>query len=250
MSRTVILETLRRQWMSIPFIGFVVLTTLVGLVASQMRGIAPVWPSFISLLTLIIGCQSIGPEFSSGTLQLILAKPINRSTYLLSRVAGVLCAVWIAALLPFTAEMIGRVASGNPRENITYLGWTGLNLLLAPILTCALLVFFGSFTRSYFNIALYLGLQIGFEMLMASLAAVAAMAGLDSSGVLGTLGTFLVDHPGVIKALQVVKANLYPDTPHGTFDRDWTLLVLCNAAVALFVACLLFRRREVPYGAD
>ena len=37
---------------------------------------------------LITGCGPIGPEFSSGTLQLILVKPINRATYLLSRVAG------------------------------------------------------------------------------------------------------------------------------------------------------------------
>ncbi|HEX7833733.1 MAG TPA: hypothetical protein VF787_29030, partial [Thermoanaerobaculia bacterium] len=62
-------------------------------------------------------------------------------------------------------------------------------------------------------------------------------------------GRFIAEHPVILEILNVVDQNLYPDlVPR--FDRDWTLMVLANAAVALVLACFMFRRREVPYGAD
>jgi hypothetical protein len=54
----------------------------------------------------------------------------------------------------------------------------------------------------------------------------------------------------VIGALRTIQDNLYPETPLVPFDRNWLLKVFSNAAIALLLACLIFRRREVPYGAD
>ncbi|HEX8153033.1 MAG TPA: hypothetical protein VF698_07915, partial [Thermoanaerobaculia bacterium] len=92
MSGVVILETLRRHVTSGAFLLVLLMLAAIAVAGSQTTSPAWIWPSFASLLTLILGAQLIGPEFSSGTLQLILAKPIGRSTYLLSRVAGVLLA--------------------------------------------------------------------------------------------------------------------------------------------------------------
>ena len=57
-------------------------------------------------------------------------------------------------------------------------------------------------------------------------------------------------HPSVIGTLHTIHDNVYPDPPLVPFDRNWLLKVFGNAAAALLLACLIFRRREVPYGAD
>jgi len=69
-------------------------------------------------------------------------------------------------------------------------------------------------------------------------------------GVWAAIGGFIRDHPGVISGMRAVYRNLYPDEPNVPFDRNWLLMVIGNAAVALLLACVIFRRREVPYGAD
>src|SRR5438270_8701389 len=107
----------------------------------------------ISLFTLIAGCQLIGPEFSKGTLQLILSKPVGRSTYLVSRVLGVVLAIWVAVIVIFASDTIGRLIAGTP---ITWRAALAMLLVSAlhVLLVCCLLAFFGSFTRSYGNIGI------------------------------------------------------------------------------------------------
>jgi hypothetical protein len=108
-------------------------------------------------------------------------------------------------------------------------------------LTCSLLALLGSVTRAYFNVAIYMLLQIGLGMLMGVLAIVRSTR--------GTLGRFLSENGWVERSLATIDRNLFPEVVP-RLDRDWLLLVLSNAAIALLVACLAFRRREVPYGAD
>lgn len=251
MNAAVIREVIRRHWSSIAFVSFAVLTAVMGLAASQIDDPAHLWPGWIGLLSLIIGCQVIGPEFSSGTLQLILAKPVNRSTYLLSRVAGVVLTIWMVAALPVVIEMLGRALSSRPSEQLAVVAWTGFNAALDALLVCSLLALLGSFTRSYFNIAIYMAVKVGLAMMVAGAMAIAGMSqATASTGLVVRLGRFLYAHPAITRGMNHVSNNLFPDAPHGVFDRNWTLMVLCNAAVALLLACVLFRRREVPYGAD
>jgi hypothetical protein len=60
---------------------------------------------------------------------------------------------------------------------------------------------------------------------------------------------FLRGHMEVDRVLLTIDQNLFPDLPP-RLDPVWIMMVLSNAAVALLIACLVFRRREVPYGAD
>ena len=94
--------------------------------------------------------------------------------------------------------------------------------------------------------AIYLGGQIALPLLGGLLD---FLRRLDQ-GVFGTAGAFLRAHPGVISAIRVVQENLYPDRPSVPFDRNWLLMVGSNASIALLLSCLVFRTREVPYGAD
>jgi ABC-type transport system involved in multi-copper enzyme maturation permease subunit len=187
------------------------------------------WPSLVGLLAVVAGCTPIGPEFSSGTLQLILVKPVKRSAYLLSRVAGVILVTWVAALIGFTSELLGRAIMSQPIAIETQ-QTALLNTSIEAVLTVSLLVLLGSLTRAYFNVAIYITLQIALGMTIAFAAAGRRW-------------------PAVSRALEQVMNNLYPEAPR-SLDSKWLLLVLSNAAIALLLACLIFRRREVPYGAD
>jgi len=245
MSATVIVETLRRHF---AHIGYIAALLLIMIITAAMGGMdAPAGAAFgvFTLFIILAGCQIIGPEFSKGTLQLILSKPIHRSRYLLSRVAGVVLAVWIAIALTFAADLISR-ALGYHQIAWQTSGDMAIAVAAQAVLVCSLMAFFGSFTRSYLNVAIYLGGQIALPLLGGLLD---FLRRLDQ-GVFGTAGAFLRAHPGVISAIRVVQENLYPDRPGVPFDRNWLLMVGSNASIALLLACLVFRTREVPYGAD
>ena len=241
MNRVVIAETVRRHVTHGAYIAFVVLLAIVALGASTFDHPASMWPSLITLLTLITGEGVIGPEFSSGTLQLILVKPVNRAEYLLSRVAGVLLSVWAAAIVAAVCELVGRAVWGQGSVPAAIIGATLLNVLVDTTLAVSLLALLGSLTRAYLHIALYLTGMIGFAVLGGVLGMIRQSR--------GAMGRFLTEHPIVERGLGVVDRNLFPDLPP-RLDREWILMVLANAAVALVLACFAFRGREVPYGAD
>lgn len=244
MNGVVISETFRRHVTSPAFVIYIVLTAIVAAASAMTASSSQAWQGMTTFLVLVLGAQLIGPEFSSGTLQLVIAKPIQRSTYLLSRVAGVVAAGWLALWLPLAVYVIVRLLARGVHD------WPGLfaaaiHRTAGMLLICALLALFGSFTRAYFNIAIYLALSIG-------LSAFSGFLGLLGSGreMFGALGGFVAAHPEIAAAVHVVDVNLFPDPPGGSFDRLWIVIALSNALVALSAACVLFNRREVPYGAD
>lgn len=229
MSAVVVAETVRRHVTSIAYWAFVALTALIAFGTARFNMPAAMWPSLITLLSIIAGAAPIGPEFSSGTLQLILVKPLTRSAYLLSRVAGVVLMVWLAAGVAAGAELISRAVL---TDNVAAarIGIAFLNSAAEAVLAVSLLTFFGSLTRAYFNVAIYVVLQIGLSVVI---------------GLMALARRF----QGVTRVLEQVTNNLFPEAPR-SLDGHWMLMVLSNAAVALVLACLIFRKREVPYGAD
>jgi hypothetical protein len=228
MSRVVIEETIRRHVTHIGYVSAVAVMAMLGLSASRFATPGAAWSGPASLLAIVVGCRLIGPEFSSGTLQLILVKPIRRSTYLLSRVAGAVCAVWLPVVIAFAAETAGRMAQGSvPWRTLVH---ALVSTAAAGVLTIALLALFGSFSHAYYNVLIYITLSLFL-------------------GALPVVLRFLKAPDSWGRALAPIEANLYPSLPTA-FDTRWLLMVLSNAAVALVLACLFFRNREVPYGAD
>ena len=240
MNRVVIAETVRRHVTNGAFLAYVALLAIVALGSSAFDKPAAAWPSLVTLLALITGCGPIGPEFSSGTLQLILVKPVNRAAYLLSRVAGVVLVVWAAAVVAASFELVGRAIWGHAVPGVI-IGSALLNIMTDTILTVSLLTLLGSLTRAYFNIAIYVVALIGLSVLGPVLGMIR-----QSQNV---VGRFLNEHMAIERGLSAIERNLFPELPPRP-DQTWLLMVLANAAVALVLACLAFRRREVPYGAD
>lgn len=240
MNRVVIGETLRRHITSPAYLVYVALLAIVALGVSKFDRPGSVWPSLVALLAIITGCGPIGPELSSGTLQLILVKPVKRWVYLVSRVTGVVIAVWVAAIVAALCELAGR-AMWSDALALETIGVSMTNAFADAIFTVSLLTLLGSLTRAYFNVAIYFGVQIAFGA---------------TSGFFGfmrnsrtAIGRFLNEHIAIERAFLFVDRNLFPEFPPG-FHRDWLLMVLSNAAIALVLACVAFRRREVPYGAE
>ena len=71
-SGVVVEETIRRHVTHIGFATYVALLAIVGMGVSRFDAPGAVWPTLVGWLAIITGCGPIGPEFSSGTLQLIL----------------------------------------------------------------------------------------------------------------------------------------------------------------------------------
>lgn len=245
MSATVILETLRRHFAHIAYVAAVLMILIIGTTMAAVDGPAGATLEITKLFIIIAGCQIIGPEFSSGTLQLILSKPIHRARYLLSRVAGVVLALWIVIALAYFTDVVARALGGHKIGWLTG-GGAATAVAAQAVLVCALMALFGSFTRSYLNVALYIGGQILLSMIAGFLQIISRL----DRGALAGFGAFLRAHPGVNSTIRTIDRNVYPDPPPIPFDRNWLLLVVSNAAIALLLACLIFRKREVPYGAD
>jgi ABC-type transport system involved in multi-copper enzyme maturation permease subunit len=240
-NRVVIAETVRRHLTNVFFLAFLALVIIVSVAVSTFDRPGSGWPSLVSLLSLIAGCAVIGPEFSSGTLQLILVKPVNRAIYLLSRVAGVVAVVWLTSTVAALFELAGRAVWGETGVQAKAIGATLLNSATDTVLAVSLLALLGSLTRAYFNIGIYMVLMVGINV------ASVVFAFLRQTS--NAVGRFLTEHTELERSLMVIEANLFPELPP-RLSGTWTLMVLANAAVALLLACLAFRRREVPYGAD
>jgi ABC-type transport system involved in multi-copper enzyme maturation permease subunit len=243
-SAVVIGETVRRRMMNLFVVAYIALLAMVGLTASRAQAPAAVWPAFVTLFAIVVSARLIGPEFSSGTLQLILVKPIGRSTYLLSRVAGVSLVVCIAIGVAAAGEMVGR-AVWEGGHGVAEVGVAAIHAALRALLTASLLAFFGSVTRAYYHVAIYFSLMIGLEMTIGIMNVVRTAR----TGFAGWLAGVLASNLWIVRGTEWVLQNLFPEPPP-RLQASWLLMVASNAAVALVLACLCFRRREVPYGAD
>ena len=241
MNVTVIMETVRRHLSSPGYIAFLMLLALVGLLASGFAAPASMWPSLVAMLAIITGSAIIGPEFSTGALQLIVSKPIRRSVYLLSRVSGVFVSVALAAAVGFAAEFAGRLLRSDGA-----LPWLRLvtmfgGALTASLLAIALLTFLGSLTRAYFNVAIYIGVEVMLNVMQVIVGTLRVRG--------QAIGEFLTSHPGIERGLTTIDDVLFASVP-AELTAPWMIRIIVTVAIALALACAAFERREVPYGSD
>lgn len=235
MNLTVVAETLRRHVTHTGYVIFVVALALIGLAVSNFAQAGAVWPSLVTLLAIVTGSAIVGPEFSTGTLQLIVSKPVRRSVYLVSRIAGVFAAVAIAAVVAAIAESGARLVFGHPPASWQHFAEGFGGELLVAFLAIALLAFLGSLTRAYFNAAIYIGAQ-------AALGIAGAVLGLARLG-----GNPYV--PKIQLAVARVDDVLFTALPP-VLTAAWIARTVAVAVVAIVLGCAAFERREVPYGAD
>ncbi|MFN2385389.1 MAG: ABC transporter permease subunit [Thermoanaerobaculia bacterium] len=192
-----------------------------------------------SLALLLIATGAISRDISSGTAQMILARPIRRSDYLMGRYIGVL--VLLAAFLTFAVllsvslqSLLGTLFGVRDPIPIAALLRIAAGEWLDGTLLAATLLFFSTFLPGVGDPLAYFVLQIGL-------------------GVAGSLGARF---PPVARGAALVRENLFPHVAwedvlrgEGILGADVGRFVLA-LTVFLLGAIVIFSRREFSYGHD
>ena len=239
MNVAVVEETIRRHLTSLGYICFLVCVILAGVLAATFNSPGSLWSSLVGFLAIVTGSGLIGPEFSTGTLQLIVSKPVRRPVYVVSRVIGVFVSIAITTTAGALAEIITRtlLAQALPWQRI--LSVWGCSLIVS-LLAIAILTFLGSITRAYFNAAIYLGLQMALSM-AEGIVGIARLRGRAFGDV--------VDRFHVDEILVSIDDAFFPGVPP-VATTAWALRTTAMGFLFIALACLAFARREVPYGSE
>jgi ABC-type transport system involved in multi-copper enzyme maturation permease subunit len=194
------------------------------------------------LAILLIAAGSVSRDVSGGTIQMILARPITRTSYLFGRYLGILAvyAAFLAVSAALTVvatrllpHLLGAGVPGVSAESIV----RGVAIAMAnALLFSAILLFFSTFLRGYSDVLAYFALMI----------LLGAMPGLGAA----------LRKPWLSRAGEILRANLLPQVDWSGVLRGRELLqeptgrwVLAVAAFLAFAA-IIFSRREFSYGQD
>jgi ABC-type transport system involved in multi-copper enzyme maturation permease subunit len=191
------------------------------------------------LAILLLAPGAISRDISSGAAQMILARPIRRSEYLLGRYLGIVVAyggfVLLSALLCFLLRPVFTAALGLPQAvapaelmQVAAGEWLDGSLLAATLL------FFSTFLPGIGDLLAYLLLQIG----------------------LGIAGSLQAPFPRLASIASAIRGNLLPDVDwpqvfhgNGALQPPFGSFVLA-LTVFLVGALFIFSRREFSYGQD
>ena len=222
MIAAIIRETLRRRWTGVYFYLFVAAIVMLAVVTvmSDLEAEAGLGPA---MLAFFLAFELIGPEASSGSLQLVLARPVRRSSYLLARYAGVVLSATGVILIAAIAALVTAAIAEIPIDARPF-----AKALIATVVDTffpmAMIAFFGAFTSSFANALLYLFYLVAVTV---SASKVAELAPRFHARVWPELTPQVV--PGVLSG---------------------HLVAISNALVVLVLAALILNRRELGYGKE
>lgn len=194
-------------------------------------------PAMLALLLIATG--AVSRDIASGTIQMILARPVRRSDYLLGRYLGIL--VLLAAFLLFAVllsvsfqSLLGALFEVRETVALDTLLRVAAGEWLDGTLLAATLIFFSTFLPGVGDLLAYFLLQIGL-------------------GVAGSLGGRF---PAIARGAAFVRDNFFP---HVAWDEVLQGQGMLGAEVGRFVlaltvfligAIVIFSRREFSYGHD
>lgn len=194
------------------------------------------------LALALIAAGSVARDISGGAIQMILARPIRRTSYLFGRYAGVLATyaafLLVAAAVAVAFRTLLRSAMHAPPidPQLPALARGIAAGLANALLFSAILLFFSTFLRGYADVLAYFVL-------------------LGTLGLLPNLGRQL-GKPGLERAGEALRDNVLPQVDWSAVLRGQRVLAEPTGrfalAVAVFLAfaVLVFSRREFSYGQD
>ncbi len=219
-------------------LAVVALLTAVGFAASG--GGSGFGVAFLGLLLLAAG--SVSKDASGGALQMILARPIRRTSYLFGRYLGIMIAYAIfltatAAGAILFSRVISHLVADSPRAfSLSFLGLHVGDALFGALLFAAVLLFFSTFLPGYWDVLAYL--------LLFSL--------LSLPEVLGSA----LRQPWLLAASRIAQENILPRVQWSEVLAGDHVLRASTGRYALALAAFLtlsaviFSRREFTYGQD
>jgi hypothetical protein len=221
-------------WISI--VALVLLGALLLISGQPSTGLVTVFAVFV------ITAGIVSRDAASGALQMILSRPILRAQYLYGRylAAVTLLAAFLASVFA-VAVLIDRAARLAGWTGDSWFSWQeALRVVLADFpraaLDAAILLFFSTFLRG-------LGDAIAFVLCGIVLNLVPQIA-------------TALRKPGLARIARGALQNLAPDGAWGSIVHGGRILQEATGqwalacAVYLFLALVIFNRRELSYGQD
>ena len=235
MNPTLVLAFIRQRFTSPMRVGLIFLLTVFPLGGVAIIGEISVLSGIAAPLALILAAGAIGQEVSSGTLQLLLARPITRPVYLVSRWLGATLAAFSIVAVVYALATLILLARGMPPAPLV-----ALRLLLEAICSiaghAAVLVMLSTLAGGLGDLGLYVATFFVTQMI-SGLALIKRWDWLQrvSAEIQGVLGPQLswawLPQQGAPSWFAIV---------------SWASTV----TLALAVGIARLNRRELSYGAD
>jgi ABC-type transport system involved in multi-copper enzyme maturation permease subunit len=235
-SLPIILATLRQRFtspMRIVILITVMWMSMIPLILSPGSGFSILGDCYFLALTLAAGM--IGQDVSTGTIQLVFARPVTRAQYVFSKWAAVTLGTWCVIALECVLAGVVMLARGAP------IPWGGAALFLA-------------------NNAL---LALGTAAVMALLSALVPGLGdlgllflaFLSAQVIGGIGSFR-NWRLAMRAAEELQRSLKPEIElwslaHG-HPVPWSMVIayFSTVTLCLAIAILLMNRKELSYASS
>jgi ABC-type transport system involved in multi-copper enzyme maturation permease subunit len=210
------------------------------------------------LIAIFVGVNLVYKELQLKTIYAILAKPVRRYEFILGKFAGmVLTLVLQIAIMALVLVVVCAVQGARPDAALAKAVWL---LVVEVVVVTAVAVMFSSFSTPFLSGAFTLGIYVVGRLqpeLRGLDARLTAAAGADGASAAGNL---------ILRGVLTVLTTVFPDlhlfyvsghdvagkavSVHGPTFVDWgyvahaTAYGLTYAAVMLFIAALIFRRRD------
>lgn len=235
MNPTLVVAFLRQRFTSPMRLGLLVLMTLFPLAGVAIMGQLSLLGGIAGPLALILAAGAIGQDVSSGTLQLLLVRPVTRARYLASRwLASVFGAVGLTVfmLLLGTLALMLRGTPPAASELVRMV----LEASAAAAGSAAIMVMFSALAGGLGDVGLYVGSIVVLQMV-------------------AILGQFK-HWPWLERACTELQGTLSPQlsfvwlTQH--LPPSWFALTAWASSITLALAIGIARlnRRELSYAAD
>ena len=186
-------------------------------------------------MILVLAAGMIGQDLSSGVLQLLFARPVTRSSYVLSRwIAVGLAGVALCTVQALLCALLLTLRSAQP-EMRTLLFVIGDNVLLAFGLA-AVMTLFSSLLGGFGDLAILLVATITGKVLE-------AIAQFANSPIMGRIGAEI----GIFVLPKVALAQVF-----GSADVPWFMLASYASTVTLCLALaiVVMNRKELSYASS
>jgi hypothetical protein len=230
---TLVLATLRQRFTSPPRVILLLVLgwfPLLQVFFAPALGLGPVGDCYWFALVLAAGM--IGQDLSAGTLQLLLARPVTRTSYVLSRWAGVALGATGVALVQIGIASLLLSARGMPPDARALLVVAG-NTVLVACGAAAVMALLSSLVPA-----------LGDIFLLAALFTTT----IPLIGVGQVRGW-----PALLRAAEEVQRTLYPKLDlaplvHGAAPSGFEVVsYLSTVTLCLAVAIVVLNRRELSY---
>ncbi len=233
MNPTIVVATLRQRFtspMRLVLCGMIGWFPMLAVLASPAAGFALLGDG--AMLALVLGAGMIGQDVSSGTLPLLLARPVSRASYVLSRWSGVALGAWLLVLLQALTAAFLMMARGAA------VPWDGAAVFLAngalgALGMAAVMALLSSLLDGLGDLGLYLVLTLTAQTIQ-------LVGRMRSSDVLARVGEELA------RAL-TPKLSVVPF--FGPPPVSWFELVsyVSTVTLCLALAIVVVNRRELSY---